>query len=207
MLRFKNLGKRYGDHVVFDCLTYAAPAGCFALTDEPGSGKSTLLSVLGGAQDASVGEIWIDDYSLQAAPQYAKARLSYIPEDCMPDPLITGREYLASIASYRQADADTQTLDLAHRFGLDPHIEKRFEQMSFGTRKKFFLSATLLGEQAVLIADEPSAGLDAPARAVLADLFTLLGRTRTVFFTSYDTALTSACDATELSFSNLHDVQ
>jgi ABC-type multidrug transport system ATPase subunit len=94
-------------------------------------------------------------------------------------------------------------MDLADRFGLAPHVDKRFEQMSFGTRKKFFLTASVIGDTSVLVADEPVGGLDAAARAVLVDLFKTFGRTRSVFFSSYDAVFTEACEATRIQFSDL----
>jgi ABC-type multidrug transport system ATPase subunit len=60
-----------------------------------------------------------------------------------------------------------------------------------------------LGETSVLIADEPVGGLDASARGVLVELFRMLGETRTVFFSSYDTVFTEACQAASIRFSDL----
>jgi heme-transporting ATPase len=114
-----------------------------------------------------------------------------------------GRDFLERIATERQTALDSRVLELADRFGLTAHLEKRFEQMSFGTRKKIFLTAASIGQPAVVIADEPGGGLDAPARGVLVELFKLLGQDRVVFFTSYDAALTSACEAKVVSFADL----
>ncbi|WP_025602465.1 ABC transporter ATP-binding protein [Burkholderia sp. WSM2230] len=203
MLRFENLSKRYGDRVVFTGLNHDSTAGCIALNDESGTGKSTLLAILAGALTADTGDVWIGGHSLNAAPAAAKSLLTYVPEDCMPSPDCAGRDYLQRVAAARNATVSDATLALADRFGLTPHLEKRFEQMSFGTRKKFFLTSAVLGETRVLIADEPVGGLDAAARAVLVDLFTTLGQTRTVFFSSYDEAFTEACAAARISFADL----
>jgi heme-transporting ATPase len=147
--------------------------------------------------------VWIGAYSLRTASHEAKSLLAYIPDDCMADPRQTGREYLERVALTRKTAVDSHTLDLADRFGLAPHLEKRFEQMSFGTRKKIFLTAAALGQATVVIADDPGGGLDAAARAVLIDLFKTLAEDRTVFFSSYDVALTRACNAKEISFADL----
>lgn len=203
MLQFEKLCKRYGERIVFQGLRYSAGAGCVAVNDESGSGKSTLLGILAGTIEADQGEVWIDGHSLGTAPLEAKSVLAYVPDDCMPYPLQTGHEYLELVASARKTVVDSHTLDLADRFGLTPHLEKRFEQMSFGTRKKIFLTATTLGEIAVVIADEPGGGLDAPARAVLIDLFKTLAKDRTVFFSSYDMVITRACNAKMISFADL----
>jgi ABC-2 type transport system ATP-binding protein len=203
MLRFENLCKRFGEHTLFQGLHYRAGAGCIALNDESGSGKSTLLSILAGETLADAGEVWLDGHSLRTAPLAAKSALAYVPDDCLAYPMETGREFLHRVAEERKTTLDTHALELADRFGLTPHLEKRFEQMSFGTRKKIFLTATSLGRPAIIIADEPGGGLDAAARAVLVELFKLLGQDRVVFFTSYDTALTSACEAKVVSFADL----
>jgi ABC-2 type transport system ATP-binding protein len=203
MLRFENLCKRYDKRIIFEGLRYSAGTGCVALNDETGSGKSTLLGILAGEIEPDQGEVWIDGHSLRSAPLEAKSLLAYVPDDCMPYSLQTGREYLDQVASNRKTTVDSQTLDLADRFGLTPHLEKRFEQMSFGTRKKIFLTAAALGDVKVVIADEPGAGLDAPARAVLVDFFKILGEERTVFFSSYDVDFTQACSAKMISFAEL----
>ncbi|WP_085489854.1 ABC transporter ATP-binding protein [Paraburkholderia susongensis] len=203
MLRFDNLSKRYSERILFEGLHYDTTSGCVALNDESGSGKSTLLGILAGALEADTGDVWLGGHSLRTARAAAQAVLTYVPEDCMSWPDQTGREYLQQVASARRTALTDDVLALAERFGLAPHLDKRFEQMSYGSRKKVFLSAAALGETHVLIADEPAGGLDASARAVLADLFRTLGKTRTVFFTSYDEGFTQACAAASISFADL----
>ena len=203
MLRFDNLSKQYSDRIIFQGLRYDAASGCVALNDDSGSGKSTLLGILAGTLEADAGDVWLGGHSLRTERLAAQSVLTYVPEDCMPYPERTGRGYLKHVVAQRNTAVGSDTLDLAERFGLTPHLDKRFEQMSFGTRKKFFLTAAALGETKVLIADEPVGGLDAAARAVLVDLFKTLARTHTVFFTSYDAAFTQACEAASIDFSEL----
>lgn len=203
MLRFDNLSKRYGERVIFQGLHYENRTGCVALNDESGSGKSTLLGVLAGTIKADSGDVWIGGHALHHALLAAQTALTYVPEDCMTYPDQTGRAYLHDVAAARKTTVGAAALDLADRFGLTPHLDKRFEQMSFGTRKKIFLTASVLGETSVLIADEPVGGLDASARGVLVELFRMLGETRTVFFSSYDTVFTETCQAASIQFSDL----
>ena len=203
MLRFENLSKRYSERIIFQGLHYDTAAGCVALNDESGSGKSTLLGILAGTIEPDAGEVWLGGHSLRTAPREAKSTLTYVPEDCMTYPEQTGRDYLARVALERKTTVGSHSLELAQRFGLEPHLDKRFEQMSFGTRKKFFLTGAVLGETKVVIADEPVGGLDASARGVLVDLFKTLAETRTVFFSSYDTAFTQACEARTVGFADL----
>lgn len=203
MLRFENLSKRYDARILFRGLHFIADSGCVALDDESGSGKSTLLGILAGTIQADRGEVWVGGHSLRDSPVEARSVIAYVPEDCMTYPDQTGRAYLEDIASTRKTALTPHALELADRFGLTTHLDKRFEQMSFGTRKKMFLTAAALGDVKVVVADEPVGGLDAAARAVLIDLFKTLSKNRTVFFTSYDADFSRACEARTISFAEL----
>ncbi len=195
MLRIDNLGKRYGDHCVFQGLTHTFGPGCVALCEEESTGKSTLLNIIAGSIAPDEGDVWIDGHSLIHTPQQAKARLAYVPDNCMAFPMQTGRGLLEQVAAEKNTMVDRDVLDLAYDLGLEPHLDKRFEQMSTGTRRKVFLTAAALGDPGVVIADGPSNGLDKAARAVLAELFQFWAQDRVVLFASYDVDLVQACDA------------
>ncbi len=195
MLRIDNLSKRYGDHRLFQELTHTFPPGCVALCEEDSTGKSSLLGIIAGVIAPDAGDVWIDGHSLIQTPLQAKARMAYVPDNCLAFPMQTGRGLLEQVASEKNTTLDDAVLDLAYKLGLEPHLDKRFEQMSTGTRRKVFLTAAALGEPAVVIADGPSNGLDAQARAVLAEQFKTWSRDRVVLFASHDPALVQACGA------------
>lgn len=203
MLRIDNLGKRYGDHLVFQGLTHTFPPGCVALCEEDSTGKSSLLGIIAGVIAPDEGGVWIDGLSLAQSPAQAKARLAYVPENCLMFPSQTGRGLLEQVAAEKNAVLDDAVLDLGYRLGLEPHLDKRFEQMSTGTRRKVFLTAAALGKPAVVIADGPSDGLDTKARAVLAEQFKTWSQDRVVLFASHDAELMRACGASPVNVSEL----
>ncbi|CUK20112.1 Cell division ATP-binding protein FtsE [Achromobacter sp. 2789STDY5608615] len=195
MLRIDHLTKRYGDYAVFEGLTHTFTPGCVALCEEESTGKSSLLGIIAGVLAPDGGEVWIDGHSLARSPQQAKGRLAYVPDNCLALPEQTGRGLLEQVAAEKRVVVDDAILDLAARLGLEPHLDKRFEQMSTGTRRKVYLTAAALGDPAVVIADGPSNGLDTPARRALAELFKAWGRDRVVLFASHDPELVQACGA------------
>ncbi|WMD22253.1 ATP-binding cassette domain-containing protein [Achromobacter seleniivolatilans] len=195
MLRIDNLSKRYGDHDVFQGLTHTFSPECVALCEEDSTGKSSLLGIIAGAIAPDSGDVWIDGHSLIHAPRQAKSRLAYVPANCLQFPTLTGRALLEQVALEKNTAVDDAVLDLAYRLGLEPHLDKRFEQMSTGSRRKVFLTAAALGDPAVVIADGPSDGLDAQARGVLADVFRGWSQDRVVLFASHDPELVQACGA------------
>lgn len=203
MLRIDNLSKRYGDYLVFQGLTHTFQPGCMALCEEDSTGKSSLLGIIAGVIAPDGGDVYIDGHSLANAPQQARARLAYVPDNCMAFPTQTGREFLLKAAAEKNVSLDDSVLDLAFRLGLEPHLDKRFEQMSTGSRRKVYLAAAALGDPAVVVADGPSSGLDAQARGVLAGVFTTWARDRVVLFASHDPELVQACKARTLNVADL----
>ena len=195
MLRIDNLGKRYGDHLVFQGLTRTFSPGCVALCEEDSTGKSSLLGIIAGVIAPDAGDVLVDGHSMVRDPLRAQARLAYVPDDCLAFPSRTGRELLEQVAAEQHVVLGDDVLDLACRLGLEPHLDKRFEQMSTGTRRKVFLTAAALGDPAVVVADGPSNGLDAQARAVLVEQFRIWSRDRVVLFASHDAGLVRACGA------------
>lgn len=203
MLRLENLGRRHGDHVVFEGLTYTFGPGCVALCEEDSTGKTSLLEIIAGVLAPDAGNVWIDGHSLRQAPQQALDRLAYVPDNCLVSPAQTGRELLIQVAAAKQVALDDAVLALADALGLAPHLDKRLEQMSTGTRRKVFLTAAALGDPAVVVADGPSNGLDAQGRSVLAEVFRRWGQDRVVLFASHDPELVRACGAKAVEVGSL----
>ena len=205
MLRIDNLSKHYGDYPVFQGLTHTFSPGCVALCEEDSTGKSSLLSIIAGLIAPDTGEVWIDGHALMQSPKQARSRMAYVPDNCLIFPMQTGREFLEQMAVEKNSRLDASVLDLAYELGLEPHLDKRFEQMSTGTRRKVFLASAALGEPAVIIADGPSNGLDAQARAALAEQFRIWAQDRVVLFASHDAQLVQACEARIVEVAELQD--
>lgn len=202
MLRIENLCKRYGDHVAFQGLSRTFAPGCYALCEEENTGKSSLLAMIGGTLRPDGGDVWVDGHSLVNDRDQVMVRVSYVPDDCLLYPSMTGRQLLEQKAREKDVPLSADVLDLAYELGLEEHLDKRFEQMSTGTRRKVFLAAAALGDPAVIVADGPSNGLDAAARAVLAQQFEEWGRNRVVLFASHDAELVKACGASPIQLAN-----
>ncbi|MEK5794820.1 hypothetical protein VXE63_22475, partial [Acinetobacter nosocomialis] len=80
-------------------------------------------------------------------------------------PFITGREFLAFIASLRQVPM-IKALELVDLFTIQTFLDIRFDAMSFGTAKKFMLISAFMSNTSILIFDEPTHGLDSKSLQV-----------------------------------------
>ncbi len=199
MLRVHDLSKSYDGHLVFQGWSFTLAPGCHALCEQESTGKSSLLNIIAGAALPDGGDVFIDGHSIISAPQKAKARLAFVPADSLAYATQTGRELLEREAACKGVAVDDAILDVADRLGLIPHLDKRFEQMSTGTRRKVYLTAAALSAPGVVVADGPSDGLDRQARLALAELFNAWSHDRVVLFASHDAELVQACHASRIS--------
>ena len=185
-LRFEDLVASYAGNEIFRDASLALETGVYALQGSNGSGKTTLLRLLAGAQPPDSGRIWIDGMALADAPQAARGRLSYVPDESPVYPFITGREFLRFVAAAKHARLEPDAMRLVAGLGAAPYLDARFDAMSLGTQKKFLLSAAWIGEPRVMLMDEPSNALDAAAREALIAELRAKGAQTTVFCATHD---------------------
>ncbi|GAA4487520.1 ABC transporter ATP-binding protein [Gluconacetobacter asukensis] len=190
---------------IFDGLGLDLGPGVHALRGENGIGKSTLLRMLAGAQPIEAGRVLIDGIDLMQAPEDARRRLAYVPDESPVYPFMTGEDLLRFVAAARRMAIGPDIRAMIGGFDLERHLRTRFDAMSLGTRKKMLLCAAWIGAPPVLLLDEPSNGLDRAARDDLARLLRQAGRDRMVLYASHDEDFIAASDAATIGMLSLFD--
>lgn len=195
LLAVDGLSMRFGAQPLFEGLDFSSGPGAVALVGPNGTGKSTLLTLLAGIATPHAGTIRIAGHGLAGAQRQAKARLAYVPDESVAYEFMTGAEFLGMVDALRGTRDAPRAGALVTGLGLGPHTDKRFGAMSLGTRKKFMLAAGLMGDAAVVLMDEPTNGIDAAAKAWLADLIREQAASRLLLFSTHDQGLINATDA------------
>lgn len=195
MLRFEGVTKTFGWRQVFKDLRHEFEPGVHALQGPNGIGKSTLLAILAGAMEPDSGDIWIDGFHLRSQPLAARKRLSYVPDESPIYPFMTGSDLLDFVAMAKNVPLGQDILSRAKAFGLGSYLQARFSTMSLGTQKKCMLAAAWIGEPRVMLLDEPSNGLDAHARELLAHDLREQGREHLVLLSTHDMGFVASCGA------------
>lgn len=180
----KHVGKRFGATAALTDVDLTIARGAkVALLGPNGSGKTTLTRALMGLVAAD-GEILIDGTPLTDRLQIAR-RLAYVPQ-IAPQMAATVDEIVRAIGELRGFDrAAVATIAGDLGMALDQVGRRPMRALSGGMRQKLLLALALASRPELLILDEPTASLDAAARARFFDHFARVAADATVILCSH----------------------
>lgn len=142
---------------------------CVFLLGPSGSGKSTLLSIIGCVLTADAGEVLIlgSDVSRLSSNEAALLRLRRIGFLFQRFHLIRGLTAAENVAlplildGWKQPDARVRASDLLAAVEMSDKLDARPNQLSVGQCQRVALARALVADPDLVLADEPSASLDA----------------------------------------------
>jgi ABC-type multidrug transport system ATPase subunit len=185
MIELKDLTIRFGRTTVVHEVSFRLAAGeSLALWGPNGAGKTTLIRALLGLQPFS-GEIRVGGHDVAHQGRCARRLVGYVPQQLAFYDDMTALGYLRYLAGLRRVPQEEAGALLA-RVGLAEHAAKAVGALSGGMKQRLALAAALLGDPPVLVLDEPTANLDAAARAdFLGLLAELRAAGKTLLLTSH----------------------
>ncbi len=167
MLTATNLCKSFSKLKVLDNVSVKMEAGqAISLVGPNGSGKTTFLKCLLGLVIPDSGEIQLNETSILGGWDYRR-HLGYMPQIVRyPDNMRVGQLF-EMIREIRSGTFNRLDEDLMKAFEVDKFAYKTMRTLSGGTRQKVSACLTFLFDPAVLILDEPTAGLDPISAEIL----------------------------------------
>ena len=164
-----------------------------------GAGKTTSMRILATLDMPDDGDAMIDGFSVVNDPDRARLRLGFMPDYLVTYPNVNVHEYLDFFArSYRlRGKKRKDAVDRVMNFtGLDVLAEKPTDGLSKGMKQRLSLGRAMIHDPAVLVLDEPAAGLDPRARIELREMIRALAKQgKTVLISSHIlTELAEMCD-------------
>jgi ABC-2 type transport system ATP-binding protein len=148
-----------------------APGARLGLVGPNGSGKSTLLRLLAGVERASGGELKILG-GTHLDPEIRR-RVGFLPEDAaFPRELraLEALQLLAALRGVERAQARDRAREGLRAVGLSSSEHAALGSFSRGMLRRFGLAQALVHDPALLLLDEPTAGLDALGLGVFDEL-------------------------------------
>ena len=168
MIELSGLTKSFGAREVLSGVDLCVrPGRVTAVVGSNGAGKTTLIKCLLGLVRPDSGAIRIDGTPLGNDPAY-RATIGYASQMSRFPEHLTAREVTRILLDLRGPSAVIDW-ELFERLALAPHLDTRVRALSGGTRQKLAVALAFLFAPRVLVLDEPTAGLDPMANAVLKD--------------------------------------
>ena len=168
ILEMKEVVKFYGDRPVLDGVSFRILKGeTKIIIGASGSGKSTILKLAMGLDKPDEGSILVDGEDITTLNEQQLGRIRQkigmvFQESALFDSL-TVREnvaYRAYDAGANESEIETKVRQTLGFVGLEDAIDKLPSELSGGMKRRVALARALISEPAIMLYDEPTAGLD-----------------------------------------------
>ena len=167
VVQFKNVNKYYGSSAAVHDLNLEIDPGQFiTLLGPSGCGKSTTLRMLGGFEDLSSGEIYLDGKPISHLPPN-KRNVNIVFQDYALFPHLSVARNIAFGLELKGLASDTihrRVMELLELVKLQDFANRMPDQLSGGQRQRVALMRALAPDPDVLLLDEPLSALDAKLR-------------------------------------------
>ena len=204
-LEARGVSRRYGTETALDHVdAQFRPGELTVVTGPSGSGKSTLLSLLAGLDLPDEGEVVLGGTTISSLDRSARARLrsseiAVVGQASSLLEFLSAEENIELALALRgvegAAASERAAAGLA-AVGLAEHAERPAGLLSAGQRERVALARAFAARTGVVLADEPTARLDAAATLQIGRLLTELAHTigSTVVCATHDPLLVGLAD-------------
>ena len=195
VIKTVNLVKTYSDTAVevkaVDGINLSIEQGEFtALKGPSGCGKTTLLNLIGGLDEPSAGEIFVDQKNITelSSKQLIDFRLKHIGfvfQAYNLIPVLTAKENVAFIMLLQKrskAEREKRAMELLQAVGLEGKENSRPGELSGGQQQRVAVARALASKPSFVLADEPTANLDSHSTENLLDIMARLNQEENITF-------------------------
>lgn len=189
-LDIKNFTKKYGEKTAVDSISLTIPEGeFFGFLGKNGAGKTTTISAITGIGTITSGTIEV--FGIDVAKDYREARkkIGLSPQESNVDIFQKVSRMLWFTGGYygmTNKEREVRMAELLKVLELEEHKNKTYRELSGGLKRRAMLARAMMHDPALLILDEPTAGVDVELRHELWKyLKRINGEGKTILFTSH----------------------
>jgi ABC-type lipoprotein export system ATPase subunit len=175
-----------------------------ALMGPSGSGKSTVLNLVGGLDQPTSGQVWINGTELSASDEltltrHRRQQVGFVFQSFNLLSRLTAEENVALPLMFSGVPGDERLARarlLLERVGLGARLTHRPTELSGGEQQRVAIARALVGQPVLLLADEPTGNLDTVTGAEIMALLKELNREQglTLLVVTHDSEVAAFAD-------------
>jgi len=162
--------------------------GMFGLLGPNGAGKSSLMRTIATLQQPDCGSITFNGIDILRDKIALRRALGYLPQEFGAYPrtsAIKMLNYLASLKGIHGSQRQQVVENLLVKTNLWDARDKSIDKYSGGMKQRYGIAQALLGNPALLIVDEPTAGLDPAERRRFLNILAEVGEGTVVILSTH----------------------
>ena len=185
VIETRELSKRYGKVQAVDRISFSVESGqVFGFLGPNGSGKTTTIGMLLGIITPTGAGFRLFGESGRGLHK-VRRRMGATLEQPNFYPYLSGWDNLRITANVKGAGR-TEVEEALEVVGLSDRRRSKFKTYSLGMKQRLALAATMLGDPALIILDEPANGLDPEGMREIREIIgALAARGKTIFLSSH----------------------
>lgn len=188
-LKCNQVSMKYGEKLALDNVDLSLHSGeLIGLIGPNGAGKSTLIKLIATLAKPTAGDLLLDGVSIVKKPRQMRRVIGYLPQQVPVYPNLSAKEflhYMAAMKGISRTDATRQVSVLLEQLHLADVGKKPLGAFSGGMRQRVGIASALLGNPQIIVADEPTTGLDPQERVTLRNLLSELATGRIVLLSTH----------------------
>ena len=186
MLTLSHVTKRFpGGVTAVNDVSLDLKAGVVGLLGPNGAGKTTLMQMVATITRPTEGTITFQGVDILKQPETLRRQLGYLPQDFGVYDNLTAFEFLSYFAGLKGVTSRSRIDELLETVNLHSVAHRPAATFSGGMRQRLGIAQALLNDPALLIVDEPTAGLDPEERVRFRHLLSDLGQGKLVLLSTH----------------------
>lgn len=187
-LSVEHVTKRFGKFTALEDISLTFTPGVYGLLAPNGAGKTTLIKMLTTLLFPTQGQILWEGEDIFSLGEHYRALLGYLPQRFGYYPSYSPRRFLryaSALQCLPKQAAEERITELLALVGLSDVEHKAMKTFSGGMLQRVGIAQAMLTDPAVLILDEPTAGLDPRERVRFRNLIHSFARDRIVILSTH----------------------
>jgi len=186
MLELENVSKKFRNGVTaVSDLSLSLKSGVLGLLGPNGAGKTTLMQMIATVTAPTGGRISYDGVDIAADPDHLRRRLGYLPQDFGVYDNLTALEFLTYFASLKGVRGRARMMEMLELVNLHTVAHRAAGSFSGGMRQRLGIAQALVNDPAIVIVDEPTAGLDPEERVRFRNILSDIGHGKLVILSTH----------------------